>query len=373
MNPIYANNQEVTTFITKAQNKIADLATLLVERAADISPLNILALELIDFIENLDNPLTTWELEDVLRWIHEYNYRANLGELAYLNIYGYNTTLIQNIVGTNTITSSNITDFELAVLDLFRKFQHNQLNGLQGGTLTERYHLDKKGYDYVNAQANPTTASTVALNLTTNGVQWPSGYYELGTSIGVVNLAGSITYGTDKKANYFEYKRGSTVLGTRTTNPASNSQPNAISDTSGITTSTIYTFNASFPDGLKIASQEVNFRQPMYYGIVNIENYQTNDLMLGTKDVRDRGEMTLSFNLPAGNTTVPEGTHKVPFLFIPDSWGKFKSAISSTFEFVNDWREFGRDMTLADGSIVPGRLIIYPTQIEGLNTFKFSW
>lgn len=373
MNSIYSNNQEVLDFITKAQNKIADLATLLVERGGDITPLDILALELIDFIEVLDNPLTTYTLDEVLRWIEEYSYRANLGEIAYLNIYGYNTTLIQNIVGASEIVSSSITDFEPEVTRIVKKVNHNILPGLQGGNRLERYHLTKEMYDYLANLINPQESATVSLDLSTTGVSYPGNFYELGVSIPAVNLLGHINYGSQTTANYIEYLKNSQLLGTRNSSPTINLQPNPISDTTGIKVDTTYSFNASFNDGLKTSTKTVSFRQPMYYGVINLADYTNANLLVqGTKLVRDRGEMTLSFTLPAGNTLIDEN-YLVPYLFIPNSWGMITSAFNGMFDFRPDFHDFGRDMPLADGSVADGRIIIDTTRLEGVVTFKFNW
>ncbi len=378
MNKIYTDNDEIVEFISKAQQKIASLSTLVVSRGLSIPRSIDLAMELIDFIECLDSTLCNWTVDEVIQWIHEYNHRADLSNLSYLNIYGYTTNIIISTADSDIIDTTKVSDFEVAVNQLIKRYLHNQLNGLQGGNLNERYHLSKQGYDYVNSQINPTTSSSVTLTLNTNGVKWPSGYYELGTTIGVVDLIGSITYGTDNKATYFEYNKNNTLLGTRTSSPSSNQQPNPTSDTLGIKVDSSYSFNAYFNDGLKTATQSVVFRQPMYYGIITRSKLTSPTLdsaLYSTtiKDVRDRGEMELSFTLSDGNTALEYSDSKTLFLFIPASWGKFTSAINSTFNFVNDFSVMNHDMTLADGSKVPGILVVYTTQVEGLVTFKFNW
>jgi hypothetical protein len=48
---------------------------------------------------------------------------------------------------------------------------HNQLAGLQGGTATERYHIDEDQYDAVNGANNPSSTNVFATIADLEGVE----------------------------------------------------------------------------------------------------------------------------------------------------------------------------------------------------------
>jgi hypothetical protein len=378
MKEIYKNNAEIVKFLNRAQSKIADLSTLLVERGMDECDSLYLLLELSDFIESLDSCYCDWTEDHILAYIHEYNHRANLNGIPYINFTSFTTVVL---IGNNgsinlPITTGDIVDFIPAVNDILSKFPHNNLALIQGGTPTERYHLSKKMYDYLDALVNPKVASTVRLRLSTSMVSWPSGYFELGTSISSIELIGSIEYNSYKQATYFEYKQNGVVVSSRVNNPKPLQQPNRVTATGPITKDKVYSFSALFDDGLKEDLQYIRFRQPMYYGTIKkntpLANI-TSKLIQGTKDVRDKGEFNLNFNVPVGNTLINNDTYLCPYVFIPASWGKFTSAINASFDFSTDWIATPVTMPLLDGASENGLFIIYPTQIEGVATFKFNW
>lgn len=377
MKEIYTNNEKILLFLNKAQNKIAELSSIIVERGGDDNDNLLLLLELSDFIENLDSKYCTWIEEDIIKWISEYNYRANLNAIPYIEITGFNTIVMVGGSGINLpITTNDISDYIIATNRLIRATNHNLLANIQGGLTDERYHVTKQMYDYLDNLLNPKQPSTVTLQLTTNGVVWPSSYYELGTSISNSVLTGAIQYNYYKQASYFEYTRNGVTIGTRNSNPKKNEQPSTATDTTIIKTNTTFYFNAMFPDGLKSDNKNIIFKQPMYYGVIP-KNTQAanlpNILINGTKNVRDRGEIIVDYNVPIGNTLINDDSYMIPYLFIPFEWGKFGTAFNSIFDFAADWTSSKVTMKLADNTVKDGLLLLYPTQVEGIVTFKFNW
>jgi hypothetical protein len=373
MNTVYTNNTEITTFLNRAQQKIASLSSIIVEHGGDSLNDLLLLLELSDFIESLDSCYCEWEEEDILRWIHEYNHRANLYSIPYIEFTGFVSILIGGSGLGLPITTHDISDYIIETNILIRATPHNELSGLQGGTIDERYHVTKQMYDYLDALLNVKVDSTVSLTVNTNTIGWPSGYYELGTTINGVDLLGAVQYNYYKQASYFEYKRNNLVVGARNSNPGKLEQPNHYVDNTPLSTDTTYSFNAQFPTGLKTATRSIYFKQPMYYGLIKHNEQTVAKAILGTKNVRDVGEMTIDFNIPVGNTLINNNAYLVPYIFIPFSWGRFSTAYSGIFDFATDWISTKVSMPLVNGTSVDGLLLVYPTQIEGLNTFKFNW
>ena len=375
MNIIYNNNQTILTFLNKAQNKIADLASLIVEEGGEVTDNLLLLLELSDFIECLDSIYCDWTEEDIIRWIQEYNYRADLNAIPYLNITGFTTIIENSSEMPGIITTSQISDYITETTKLIKNTSHNTLSTIQGGTENERYHITKQMYDYILNMITPFKPNSVSIALGISNTLWPSGYYELGDVINTVNLQGSIIYNTNKKAvRYYYTKNNATLVGGVNTNPDANSQPNAYTDSAVISQDTFYSFVAEFSDGNYNNTKYIKFRVPMYYGIIGRDKMNNITLLQsGTKDVRDKGSMQLTFNLPVGNTLADYSRCITPYLFIPFSWGKFTNAFNSIFDFADDWKATNLNITLKDGSTSAGLLLTYNTQIEGVTTFNFNW
>jgi hypothetical protein len=57
---------------------------------------------------------------------------------------------------------------------------HNELAGLQGGTATERYHIDEDQYDAVNGANNPSSTNVFA-TIADVGIVQPNGLVQIGT------------------------------------------------------------------------------------------------------------------------------------------------------------------------------------------------
>lgn len=373
---IYSDNEEVQIFYNKVQNKIAELGYLIADEQEDEWNFRLL-LDLCDILESFDSPYNTWTLVDTLRIIHLWNKRADLNNTPYLQISGY-TTYINVGNGQVDLTYLEATVQSLA-LQILNNSQHNNLQGIQGGTGLERYHLTQAQLDWLDCQMAKTPcpsfiAPTVGLSRSSNGSLSPFGFYELGSEITATTLQGSMVLNSGGVINYMTYyKNGVEYSGARVTPGSTTVAP--LIDNSSITTDTTYRFDAEFATGgLKSASLGIQFKPPILYGLIEAGSYNDiAEIMQGTKIVRNPGSMTLTFNIPAGNTAITDGTHLIPYLFIPTSWPQLTSAMQGTFDFKNDFALFGKYIELLDGSTIPGYYYAFQNQIEGPNTFTFNF
>lgn len=380
---VYPDNTEIQEFVTKAQNKIADLSTFYVERGGDMCNELLLLLELSDFIECLDDPYNEWEEELIIKWIHGYNHRANLNSIVYLPLTGIEVTVVKdaNSIGL-PIRVSDISDYYPITNSLINAALHNNLSGIQpvlgymGSNPTERYHLNKAMYDYLYNMMYPFIAPTVGLSVAFTPLATSlSGYYELGTSITKAVLQGSLVLNSGESINYYRYKRnGIAYAGFQVNNPSLENAILPYTDNTPIKTNTSFSFDVDFSQGgLKSAFFQVQFRQPMYYGVCQRNLITPQTAVTLTKYIGDRASMPLTFTVPTGNTELPYNTSKAMVVFIPFSWGAPYSMIVSSFDFISGWRFSNQIMTLADGTTQPGILGIYDTQTEGVTTFNMIY
>jgi hypothetical protein len=366
----YANNEEIVIFFRKAQHKIAQLGKLVADEKESDSARQLL-LDLSNFLESLDSPYMTWEEKDIIRFIHFWNRKAGLINIPFIQFTDYKVFINQPGTGTDIPDISGLID------EALRRFPHNNLARLQGGSTGEFYHLSKAEYDWVRCQMGQTPCPTfsppsVSLTITPNIIPFPSGYYELGTAVTLVTLQGGILLnGGGKTKSYFYRKQGVEIPETRVLN---REQVNPFVDRSSIKVDTTYTFEATFEIGdPKSDSKSIFFRQPMYYGVLTRSNITPDNAIKQSKDVRDKGYMELTFVLPEGNTTLPVGQDKTCLVFFPASWGIPSSIKVLDFEFKTDWEFTPHKMKLADNSLVDGTLGVFKNQSEGPVTFKFSF
>lgn len=342
---VYLNNNLVTTFVNKAQNKIADLSTLLVQRGGNLPAALHLLLELSDFIECLDDPYNTWTLVDVLNWIDVYNHRANLNAISFLLMTGIEVNLITGGGSLSLpITSNDVSDFDIAVNRVVRGFPHNSLNsiqpnlGLPGYVATERYHINRTMYDKLYDFTYPFTAPVIGLTLTPFTASNTFGYYELGTVLASAALQGSITLNSGRSVLYYRYKKNG-VYSTAAVNAPVLTNPITVYTDTNISANTIYTFETSFEvGGILTTTKNIGFRQAMFFGIRDRATAaQTTGIVDYTKVIRDAGNMNLSFTLAAGNTLLPDSQQIVPVAIFPASWGLPTSIKVGVYEFITDW------------------------------------
>ena len=366
----YSNNTQIVEFINKAQNKIAQLGAILADE-----PLNnrseALLLDLSDFLESLDSIYNNWSELDIIRYIHFWNKRADLNNIPYVQITAYNVSIV---LGTG---GGSMGDLEASIRDILSRFPHNNLQNLQGGTSRERYHLTKAMYDWVVCQQNKTPcpeviAPTVTLTKNSNGIIWPSGFYEMGSQVSVSSLQGAINLNSGINISYYRYLRNRIELGkvlAPGTNPIS-----SITDRTTVTQDTSYTFEAEFENGgVKSDVKQISFRQPMYSGILMRNTVSAQTAITLTKNVIERQYMEILFSLPEGNTSVAIGQDFTPIIFIPFSFGIPSSIKVLEYEFKTDWSFTQEIMTLVDGTTQQGYLGVYNKTFEGDTTFKFTF
>lgn len=340
----YINNTEITTFILKAQNKIADLATELVNRGGDDHEILHLLLALSDFIECLDSPFTNWKERDILRWTHEYNQRADLNSIPFYQITSYITEIVTGNGGINLpITVADISDYVPTTNQLIRATPHNLLNNLQGGNSTERYHITKEMYDFLYNLIHPFVAPTVGLSIL------PTGYQEKGITISAVDLQGSYALNGGGSILSYRYKRLGRTPSDILTSGVGSTIPSYTSH-EDVTVDTTFRFEATFQTGgIKTADQTLRFVPPIYYGVaLKGASIATIKGLTKLVEAPSNGK-SYSFTLPSNNTTVPTNQIRVPYLLLPKVLGTPARMDVATFNTINDWTITSVVVTLANG------------------------
>lgn len=367
----YQNNGEILTFFNKAQSKIAELGNLMAKEQEDDYHLQML-LGLSNFLESLDSPYNGWSETDIIRYIHYWNKRADLNNIPYIQITNY----VVNI--NNGGNSGSVGNIEALVRQILSTYSHNQFAGIQGGNSTEKYHLTKAEHDWIQCQLIKSPCPdiiqpTISLTKTSNGVQWSSGFYELGTVVNVTTLQGLFNLNSATLINYYTYKRGNLELDTvLNPNPIMGFVPYI--DRTSITRDTTYSVEAEFVvGGIKSDSKSILFKQPMYYGRLKKNLATATTALTLVKDVRAKGYMELVFTMPPNNTLITDDSFFTPVVFFSYDWGIPLSVKVLDFEFITDWTFTKETMVLANGTTADGYLGKYNKNFEGTTTFKFSF
>jgi hypothetical protein len=372
MNQIYKDNQEITIFFNKAQYKIAQLAGIEASEQED-ELVEDLLLELSNFLESLDSPYCYFTITDCLRYIHYFNRRAKLSEIPFIQITDYYVNIN---FGSN---SPELGDLTSIIWELLRKFPHNSLAQIQGGKDGERYHISKQMYDWVMCQMSKTPCPgiinpVVFLNLRSTGIKWPSGYYELGTIVNSNILQGGYELNSGKSVLTTTYKKdGIVITGTKVIKPSSPIvQP--YTDTSSLSKDTSYSFEVEFEyGGVVTDTKYIKFLAPMFFGILRRNNITNQTVETLTKDVREGGNIDLTFNLPEGNTLVTDGTDYTPVVEFPASFGIPKSVSVGDYDFIDDWVFTKTTGKLANGQSTPVIRGVFTSTFEGQTTFNFKF
>jgi len=366
---IYNNNTEITTFINKAQNKIANLASLIVERGGDLPDSLTLLLELSDFIECLDNKFNNWSEEDILRWIHEYNQRANLNAIPFLLL----TAFEQNILGSGTglslpITVADISDYIPATNTLIRATPHNVLSLLQGGNTTERYHLTLAELLWLQGQMNPFTAPTIDLSIS------PTDYQEKGTVLSTVNLQGVYNLNSGSSVLKYRYKRLGRVPSETLTEVVANPTITPYVSHEDVRVNTVFRFEVDFEmGGTKTTDKQINFVAPIWYG-VTLKNKASADIQQLTKIVESPSNpRNFTFTLPSNNTTVASNLVQVPYILVSKSKGIPSNFNIQTFNTLPDWNITSTTALLQDGTQEPCWLCEFKNTVVGTFDCLVTW
>lgn len=362
----YKNSEEIVTFINKAQNKIAELTTLMVKRKsiADMW----LVIELLNFIETLDDEYCIWDEDKISQFIEHYNTVADLNSIPYLALTGYKV----NVVGgsyskSKSLYTSDILDYIQATKALITSTPHNQLKDIQGGNDTERYHLTKEQYDKLLALI--TKEPTVSLNLVSSTPSIVNGVYEKGTTITRLRVRPGVTLNDGGAHTSSRYLLGITELVNYTTD-------NLLREyeyTGAISENSTIKFQASFSKAtMKEASVSVRFEAP-YFSAIDTANKLHTSLVL-TKGLGKAGNTIIDFSIPAGNATASNPVF--PYVLFPESWGTIKSVgeASSTFDYKASFKHRGIvSRTLADGTPINYNMYEYGTATQGNMIFTFRF
>lgn len=375
----YINNKEILKFLNRAQNKIANLGSLLVERGGVHEDSLTLLLELSDFIECLDDKYNTWTEKDILRYIHTYNQRANLNAIPFLLVTGLEINIIQGGDGSGfglPITTRDVSDYVPATNALIKKFPHNNLaliqpeSGYQGEVAGERYHISKEMYDFLWNLMNPFTPPGVGLSLTaTPNVEWQ----EKGTVVSMVALQGSIQLNSGKSVIKHRYKR----IGRAPSEllvEARGGNVEGIVHREPVRVNTIFRFEADFEKGgTKTADRDIKFIAPMWFGLEQ-KGKSASDIQKLTKVVEGpNNPRNFNYNLPSNNTTVQEGQVVVPYLLVSKSRGTPSRFEVETFDTLPDWKITSAQATLQDGTKEDCWLCEFQNTVVGNYTYKVSW
>lgn len=367
---IYVNNTEIVNFINKAQNKIAELSSLLVQRGGNIPDVTNLLLELSDFIECLDNEFNNWLEEDIIRWIHSYNQRANLNSIPFLLLTGFK----QSILGGGgsislPITTADVSDYIPSTNRLIRATPHNSLSTLQGGSLQQRYHLTLAELTFLQNLINPFVAPTINFIVTpTPNIP----YQEKGTIVNSTTLEGSYVLNSGELLVSYRYLRLGRVpeqllqLESTVVSPLLHRE--------SISTNTTFRFEAVFTKGGTLAQEKsVLFTPPMWFGL-STRNAPVFAIQLLVKVIE--GPTTVHdfiYNIPADNTSRPLNTQVVPYILVSKSKGTLSRFEVLTFDTLPDWTITSVNVTLQDGSLEACWLCEFKNTVIGSYDFKVLW
>lgn len=362
----YKNSEEIVTFINKAQNKIAELTTLMVKRKS-IEDM-WLVIELLNFIETLDNEYCIWDEDKISQFIEYYNGIADLNSIPYLALTGYKVNVLGGSYSSSKdIYTRDIPDYVQATKALITSTPHNQLKDIQGGTIEERYHFTKSQWEKLLALI--TKSPTVSLSLVSSSPSPINGVYEKGTTITIIRVKPGLVLNDGGIHNSSKYLLGTTELANFTTD-------NLLREyeyTGAISTNSTIKFQASFSEStMKEASVSLRFEIP-YYSALDTANKQLSSLVL-VKGLGKPGPTTIDFNIPNGNATASNPVY--PYVLFPAEWGVLKSVgeASSTFDYKASFKHRGIvSKTLADGTSVNYNMYEYGTATQGNLIFTFRF
>ena len=346
-------NTLVLQFVNKAQNKIAELSSLIVDRGGFMPDSLVLLLELSDFISSLDTTPTIWNDDKVLRYIEVYNRRANLNSVPYLQLSNYQVNIV-NGSSTGQITTADIVDYISATNGLIKASSHNTLSNLQGGSLNARYHLTLDEITKIRLILYPFSGPTVALSSSISG----NGWYELGTTIASTTLTGSYTLNSGGSATRFRYnKKVNGVVTNLITVEDGDSTPFFVAN---INKTTTYIFEMDFEvGGTKSAEVSLRFVTPMWFG-TTLQNKVSTDIQLLTKVIEaPQNPRNFTFVIPSNNTTVALNLIKVPYILVAKSRGIPTIFRTADFNIAPSWKITGTTVTLQDGTTEPYWLCEY--------------
>lgn len=362
----------IQEFIGKAQSKIGELGYYIAERKHDRSSLE-LCKELIDVVKCLTDERLGWTEEFKVEVVNYYNLKAELNNIPYVNIVGYQVKVnkIIGVGGEKTTSVDELYDYVSKTIGLINNTPHNNLKAKQGGDgVNEYYHVTKEMYDWLVEQLNPYVVPTVSL------VTLPSGVRERGTSLLSVRLTGSYVINSGKSVLRTMYYRGSTLLAENT----GLSIDNEYTDTQSLNNTTTYKYAAEFEvGGIKEVSKTIQFVLPYYSGLTSMEysvpaTMNVTQLSSMVKVVGSKpSQVNVTFSIPEGNAMAKTTTMN---LLVPAEYGLFTKIYvdnNPMFDYITEWSTYLVNLTLANGEVIPYRWYKFKEATEGTFNFNFRW
>jgi hypothetical protein len=367
---MYTNSEQIVTFLNKAQSKVAELSTQMVlSKNHD----NVeLAIEILDFMENLDNEWCPWSEEEISQHIDYYNSKAALNVIPFLQIIGYSVS-----VSTGTTTESSgisissvddIPDYKTKTKGLITSTSHSEFKGLQGGKTGEMYHFTAS--QHAKLLALIFTQPTVNINLLSTIPSATNGVFEKGTSVTNFRVLGSTVVNDAGKHVSSKYLIGTTVLATYIGDDINN----VYEHTSSITANTTIKYQATYTEGsMKETSTQIKFELP-YYSALDTTGKSFTALTKTKVLVSKPSQANIAYNIPTGNAT--SNTPVLPYAFFPASWGNVTSIGANglfTFDYLGSFTKTTVSVTLADGSSENYNKYEYGVATQGNMTFNFKF
>jgi hypothetical protein len=365
---MYTNNDQIVTFINKAQNKVAEISTKMVlsKNHDDVE----LAIELLDFIENLDNEWCPWSETEISQHIEYYNNKAELNIIPFLQITGYNVSIYTgNSSEAVSIRSvDDIPDYRTKTKNLITSTSHNEFKGLQGGKVGEMYHFTAS--QHAKLLSLIFTQPTVNINLLSTIPSATNGVFEKGTTITNFRVLGSTVVNDAGIHNTSKYLIGATVLATH-----SGDDINKVYEhTSPITSTTTIKYQATYTEGsMKETSTQIKFELP-YYSALDTVGKSFTGLTKTKVLVSKPSQVNISYNIPTGNAT--SSNPVLPYAFFPASWGNVSSIGANgifVFDYLGSFIKSTVVVTLPDGSSENYNKYEYSVATQGNMSFNFKF
>jgi hypothetical protein len=361
------NKDNVIEFLGKAQSKIGELGEYISLRKHDTSSL-LLCKELIDVVEAMTSCYNVWDDIAIQKIIDYYNLKADLVNIPYLKIVGYEIKFNKIVTGNGEKTTSvtELTDYISSTIALIQLHKHNDLKEIQGGKIGEYYHVDKKMYDKLYELTYPFITPTVSLSLSPNIT-----LVEKGKSLSNIILNGTYVLNSGVRAIASRYYRGNILLNEYIDALVNSNHV----DNSVVLDTTTYKYEVDFEKGgTKTATKVIDFVLP-YYHRVTSSGASVTSIKSGVKILSKKPtSIDIVYTIPANNAT----TRLVkPYIMYDKTWGLPKNVYvdnNPLFDTVGNWNSMKKEVqvTLDDGSSATYYLLEYDTYTEGTFTFNFK-
>ena len=325
----YQKQQEIDTFICRAQNWIAEYGHIML-RDSNYDQID-LANALSRAVETFLDPTLRLPEEHVIQIVHYLTERANLFELPIVCI----PSLVYTIVSDEDCGCGHKGDDEGRIKDII----HNLLKGLQGGNgLDEYYHLNKHDYDWVRSNANPKIPPTVGLGLVTPRPS-TQGFFEKGLALVGNKLIPSVQVNDGGVITQLRLYANGVLLTTR----SQNFLDDYIDEISRYNT-VLYRMEVDFSAYSTLSAQVgVNFIAPCYDAVLALPTTLPILIRDGHKELRFRpSELEILFPFP--------GVGPKPAFAFPAEWGLPSDIKVGGFSNRPSWNMWADEAILHAGS-----------------------